>query len=64
HGSILGEGIIITEDIKRVFEISVKRYYHTTKRNPLAFTYNEMLRKFFVADYRYEGGVKKPILLG
>lgn len=62
-GSIIGEGIVINDEIKRIFEVSVKRYYHTAKKNSLAVTYNEMLKNFFVADYRYECGVKKPILL-
>lgn len=57
-----GEGIIITNEIKRIFEVSVKRFYHTTKKNSLATTYNLMLQTHFVADYRYENGVKKPIL--
>lgn len=60
---VIGEGIIITDEIKRIFGVSVKRFYHTTKKHPLATTYNLMLKKFFVADYRYENGVKKPILL-
>lgn len=61
--SVIGEGIIINDEIKRIFEVSVKRYYHTAKKNPLSTTYKEMLRNFFVADYRYENGFKKPILL-
>nr|WP_259548615.1 transposase family protein [Heyndrickxia oleronia] len=61
-GKSFGEGIIITNEIKRIFEVSVKRFYHTTKKNPLATTYNLMLQTHFVADYRYENGVKKPIL--
>lgn len=62
-GQIVGEGIVITDEIKRIFEVSVKRYYHTAKRNPLATTYNQMLKTYFVADFRYENGVKMPILL-
>lgn len=61
--SIIGEGIVINDEIKGIFEVSVKRFYHTTKKNPLATTYELMLKTFFVADYRYESGVKKPILL-
>ena len=61
--AIMGEGIIITEEIKKVFQVSIKRYYHTTKKNPLATTFNLMLKSFFVEDYRYENGVKKPILM-
>jgi hypothetical protein len=60
---VIGEGIIITDEIKRIFEVSIKRFYHNTKKNPLATTYDLMLKTFFIADYRYENGVKKPILL-
>jgi hypothetical protein len=61
--SIIGEGIIITDEIKRIFAVSVKRFYHTVKKRNLSTTYNLMLKNFFVADYRYENGVKKPILV-
>lgn len=61
--NIIGEGIIITDEIKRIFEVSVKRFYHTTKKNPLSTTFNLMLKTYFVADYRFDDGVKKPILL-
>ncbi|MBE2911506.1 Mu transposase C-terminal domain-containing protein [Anoxybacillus flavithermus] len=61
--TITGEGIVITDEIKRIFEVSVKRFYHTAKKNPLATTYEQMLKTFFVADYRYDNGIKKPILL-
>jgi hypothetical protein len=60
--SLRGEGIVITEDIKRVFEVSIKRFFHTTKKNSLVTTHQEMLKTFFVADYRFENGVKIPIL--
>ncbi|MFZ3580215.1 Mu transposase C-terminal domain-containing protein, partial [Virgibacillus sp. DJP39] len=59
---VIGEGIVITDEIKRIFGVSVTRFYHTTKKNPLSFTYGQMLKTFFVADYRYDNGVKKPIL--
>lgn len=61
--SIIGEGIVINDEIKRIFEVSIKRYYHTAKKNSLSTAYNQMLKTFFVADYRYENGVKNPILL-
>ncbi|QHA90171.1 Mu transposase C-terminal domain-containing protein [Bacillus sp. N1-1] len=62
-GELVGEGIVITDEVKRIFEISIRRYYHKASKNPLSTTYELMLKKFFVADYRYDNGVKKPILL-
>ncbi|MBG9656279.1 Mu transposase C-terminal domain-containing protein [Cytobacillus firmus] len=62
-GASIGEGIVIDDEIKRIFEVSVKRYYHTVKQNPLSKTYKLMLKNFFVKDFRYENGVKMPILL-
>ncbi len=59
---VIGEGIVITDEIKRIFHISVKQFYHTVKKNPFSEAYDAMLKKYFVADYRYEDGVKKPIL--
>lgn len=58
----VGEGINITPEIKRVFHVSVKKYYHNSKKNPLTTTYNLMLKDFFVEYERYEGGVKKVVL--
>lgn len=59
----IGEGIVITEEIKQIFEVSIKRWYHTTKKNSLSFVYNEMKRTYFVTDWRCENGVEKPILM-
>lgn len=56
------EGIIITDTTKQIFEVSVKKFYHTTKKNTLKFTYDQMLRTFFHTNFHYENGVKKPIL--
>jgi hypothetical protein len=60
---VIGEGIIITDEIKRIFGVSVQRFYHNAKKNPLATTYKLMLETFFISGHRYENGVKMPILL-
>lgn len=53
---IIGDGIIISDEIKRIFEVSIKRYYHTAKQNPLSTTYNQMLKTFLlpIADTKME----------
>lgn len=43
----LGEGVNVNKDIKRIFAIAYKRWYRSTKKNTLRFTYKKMLAKFF-----------------
>ncbi|MCT4507733.1 MAG: transposase family protein [Tepidibacter sp.] len=49
------EGINITEDIKKIFEISINRFYRKKEKLSLTETYNSMLREFF-SDRYYEDG--------
>ncbi|TWT08192.1 DDE-type integrase/transposase/recombinase [Planococcus sp. CPCC 101016] len=57
-----GNGIVVDDAIKKVFHISVKRYYHLQKENALRFTYEQMLRQYFNDGFYTENGTKKPIL--
>ncbi|HIE6633203.1 MAG: DDE-type integrase/transposase/recombinase [Bacillus paranthracis] len=59
---VTGEGINVTDEIKQIFQVSIKKYYHTVKKNPLSAAYQMMLKAYFAEDYVYEDGVKKPIL--
>lgn len=58
-----GEGINIDEETKRIFKLSIKKFYHTTTENSLVTAYELMRKKYYTEGYRYEDGVKKPILL-
>lgn len=57
------QGINVDEDTKKIFRIAINRYYHTEKENSLTTAYDFMIRNFYAEDYRYEGGVRKPILI-
>ncbi|MFV2048492.1 Mu transposase C-terminal domain-containing protein [Metabacillus sp. YM-086] len=59
-GNSLGNGINVTEEIKKIFEVSIKMFYNN--KTPITVVYEEMLQKFFAIDFRYDDGVKKPIL--
>ncbi|AOY75001.1 Mu transposase C-terminal domain-containing protein [Clostridium formicaceticum] len=48
-------GVIIDEEIKKVFTISISRYYHNTKEISLRKTYELMIKDFFT---EYIGGSK------
>lgn len=58
-----GEGINVDDEIKRIFRLAVKRFYYTTTENSLITAYEQMRKEYYAESYRYENGVKKPILL-
>lgn len=55
------EGINIDDSIKRIFRVSINRYYNTTKKNPLTIVYELMIRDFFTE--KYEDSNKKEFIL-
>ncbi len=59
---IMGEGVNITEDIKRIFRITVNKYYYTTAKNSLTLTYELMRKEYFSDGFKEENGVKIPII--
>lgn len=54
NGEII-QGINVTEDIKKIFEVSINRFYRKKDKLNLTETYNLMLREFF-SDKYYEDG--------
>lgn len=61
---VIGEGINVTEDIKRIFRIAVNRFYYTSAKNSLVLTYELMRKEYFAQNYKIENGVKIPIIEG
>ncbi|MFT8347329.1 DNA-binding protein [Clostridium saccharoperbutylacetonicum] len=59
---IVGEGINITDDIKRIFRIALNKYYYTNKQNPLTIAYQLMIRDFFSEEFKIQNKVKIPII--
>ncbi len=62
HQNITGEGINITEDIKKTFRIAINKYYYTTAKNSLVLTYELMRKEYFVDGFIEVNGVKIPII--
>ena len=60
--NIKGEGINVTEDIKRIFRISVNKYYYTTAKNSLMLTYELMRKEYFTDGFKEVNGIKIPII--
>ncbi|BDG30459.1 Mu transposase C-terminal domain-containing protein [Parageobacillus thermoglucosidasius] len=62
YKSVEGEGVNITDEIKRIIQISLKKYYFNSKQMTLRDSYNQMLEEFFKEDIYYDNGFKKVIL--
>jgi Integrase core domain/Mu transposase, C-terminal len=62
YSAIRGKGINIDDEIKRIFEIGIKKYYLNSKKRSLKNAFEMILSDFFADEYRYEDGVKKPII--
>ncbi|MBC2579589.1 Mu transposase C-terminal domain-containing protein [Clostridium sp. DJ247] len=58
----IGVGINVDEETKKIFRVAINRYYHTSKKNPIATAYELMVKDFYVIDYKFEGGIRKPII--
>lgn len=54
-------GVNVDEDIKRIFNIAFKRYYHSTKKNPLKRAYKLMIDHHFNHGHRMQDGLSIPI---
>ncbi len=63
HVVEIGEGINVNEDIKKIFRSAISQFYYNPKETSLQTAYNLMLKNWFVEDYEYENGIKKPILV-
>jgi hypothetical protein len=55
-------GVNVTDDIKKIIQISYKRYYCTEKELPLTEVYNEMKRNFFTQKYYINGEERRELI--
>lgn len=62
YQDINGEGVNVTEDIKRIFRIAVNKYYYTAAKNSLTLTYELMRKEYFTDGFKEENGVKIPVI--
>lgn len=63
YPEINGEGINITSQVKKVFEMSVSRFYHTNRENTFSAAYELMLKEFFTITHQNSTGELVPVLL-
>lgn len=58
----VGTGVNIDEEIKKIFRVSINKFYNTSTQNSLMLTYQLMLKEYFSENYKIENGVKIPII--
>lgn len=62
HADIIGEGINVDEDIKRIFHNAINKFYYSSAKHSLRLTYEMMRKEYFSEGFKIENGVKVPIL--
>ncbi len=62
YAELRGEGVNVTENIKRIFRIAINRFYYTTAKNSLVLYYELMRKEYFNKGFNKINGVKIPIL--
>lgn len=62
YKDIVGEGVNVDEETKRIFRVALNKFYYTKSGNSLNIAYQLMRKEFYADGYRIDGGIKKPIL--
>ncbi|MBZ9689341.1 Mu transposase C-terminal domain-containing protein [Clostridium estertheticum] len=62
YKDIIGVGINIDDEIKRIFRIAIDKYYYTSKQNSFTVAYELMLKEFFFDDFKIQKGIKIPLI--
>lgn len=57
------KGINVDGRIKDIFNKAINKYYLTTNQNTFKSAYELMIKDYFSEEFRFENGVKKPIIL-
>ena len=60
HADIVGDGINVDEEIKRIFRIAINRFYYSSAKHSLTMTYELMLRSILTMAIEWWMGRKYP----
>lgn len=55
---VLGLGINVNEEIERIFNVAINKFYYNSNRATLISAYNQMIKEFFTEDIGNEHIVK------
>lgn len=54
--SELQSNVIVDEDMRRIFRLSLQKYYFNDKKNKLPFVYKMMIRRYFIQNSYFNDG--------
>jgi len=60
HANIVGDGINVDEEIKRIFRIAINRFYYSSAKHSLTMTYELMLKEYLTMAIEWWMGRKYP----
>lgn len=59
---LLGNGINVDEDIKKIFKIAINKYYYKPAKKSLKLAYELMLKEYFSAESRIKDGIELSVI--
>lgn len=62
NANIIGEGVNINEEIKRIFRIAINKFYYTSANKTLTLTYEMMLKEYFNIDMKIKNNIEMPVV--
>ena len=61
---VIGEGVNITEDDKKIFRLAIARFYHNSNQNFLTTAYDLTIKNYYSEEINYdENGAKRHLLI-
>ena len=61
---VIGEGVNITEEDKKIFRLAIARFYHNSKQNFLTTAYDLTIKNYYSEEINYdEHGSKRHLLI-
>jgi putative transposase len=55
-------GVNVNEEMKKIFRLAIKLHYNDTRKNPLSYAYETMIKQFFHIGYELKGGKEVPVI--
>jgi hypothetical protein len=62
YADVVGEGINVDDDLKRIFRNAINRFYYSSAKHSLRLTYELMRKEYFAEGSKIENNIKVPIL--